>query len=70
LRRYNPGCFFVAYLENGYFYAANSRRSLFADVANSSIVFENSGYANRALGFEPKLNFFGSEPSNLISGGR
>lgn len=35
-------------LEHPYFYTANSRLSLFADDANRTIVFEKSGYANRA----------------------
>ena len=36
---YNPRCFFGAYLAPGYFHAANSRLSLFADDANRAIVF-------------------------------
>jgi uncharacterized protein DUF7003 len=67
---YNPGCFFAAYPEHGYFYAANSRPSLFADDANWAIVLEKSGYAHRAFEIEPELTFFGGDPSKLISGGR
>ena len=61
---YNPGCFLMD-LEHPYSYTANSRLSLFAGDANRAIVFEKSGYANRAGEIEPELNLFGSDPRNL-----
>ena len=66
---YNPGCFFMD-LEHPYFYTANSRHSLFAVDTNWDIVFEKSGYANRAFEIELEPNFFGSDLRNLKPGGR
>jgi hypothetical protein len=65
---YNPGCFFMD-LEHGYFHTANSRLSLFADDENWAIVFEKSGYANRASEIQLELNNFGRTLRNLQPGG-
>jgi hypothetical protein len=65
---YNPGCFFME-LGHGYFHTANSRLSLFADESRWAIVFEKSGYANRARRIELELNYFGNCLHSLEPGG-
>ena len=56
-------------LEHGYFHTANSPLSFFADDANWAIVFEKSGYANRAGMIELELNYFDKRLRNLKPGG-
>jgi len=63
-----PYCFFMD-LQHGYFCTANSRLTLYADEYRWAIVFEKSGYANRAGRIELELNFFGNCLRNLDRGG-
>jgi hypothetical protein len=64
----NPYGFFMD-LDHGYFATANSRLSLFADQSRWAIVFEKSGYANRASRMEIELNYFGNCLHNVDRGG-
>jgi hypothetical protein len=56
-------------LEHGYFATANSRLTLLGDKRHWAIVFEKSGYANRASEIQLELNYFGSCLRNLEPGG-
>ena len=56
-------------LEHGYFYTAGSRINLFADSDRWAIVFEKSGFANRAGRAEIELNYFGNCLLNLDRAG-
>jgi hypothetical protein len=59
-------CFDFIDLEHPYFYTANSSFTLFADERRWAIVFEKSGYANRARRIELWLAYFGNCLENLI----
>lgn len=59
-----PGVFFMD-LGHGYFSTANSRLSLFASNDSWAIVFEKSGFANRAYSIQLELNYFGNCLQNL-----
>jgi hypothetical protein len=63
-----PYWFFMD-LQNGYFYTANSRLTLYADESRWAIVFEKNGYNNRALRIDLELNFFGNCLQNLDRAG-
>ncbi len=52
-------------LEHPYFYTANSRLTLFADDSRWAIVFEKSGYANRAGAIELETSSYGNCLRNL-----
>lgn len=56
-------------LEHGYFCTANSRLTVYADKARWAIVFEKSGYLNRAFEIGLELNYFGNCLTNLARGG-
>jgi hypothetical protein len=56
-------------LEEGYFYTAGNRITLFADKKRWAIVFEKSGYANKGLASQIELTYFGNCLQNLKKAG-
>lgn len=52
-------------LEHGYFHTAGNRITLFADAERWALVFEKSGFANRAYAGQIELNYFGNCLTNL-----
>jgi Family of unknown function (DUF7003) len=56
-------------LEHGYFHTAGSRISLFGDAERWALVFEKTGYGNRASCVILELNYFGNCLINLDTAG-